>query len=92
MGGSKTSLIDPIIDIVVDVGVDLLDGLAQSERIVVIGALLHCSKGAVEHAEYIGRFVTDDGLLHTVPEQGHRDATGVIGIGFLIELIEKIRF
>ena len=82
----ETAAIDPVVDVLVDIGIDLIDTRPQRIRIEIRGVAGQRIKGAVEHADDVRRFVADDGLLLQVPEQRHRHPAAVIGLGVGVEL------
>ena len=88
--GGKARFVDAVVDVVVDPAVQLVNFLAQLNRVVIPGAGTVRVKRGIEHANDFSGFIADDRLVFLVPQHRHRYASGVVRIGAQIELIQEI--
>ena len=89
LAGGESGFIDPVVDVVIDPAVQLINLRAQRRRVVISCAGAQSVKGGIQHADDFRRLIADNGLLLLVPQYRHRNAPAVVRIGMQIELIEK---
>ena len=90
LAGRKPGFIDTVVDVVVDPAVQLVNFIAQLNRVVVPGAGAVCIKRGIKHADDFRRFVADNRLVFLVPQYRDSNASGVVRIGAQIKLVEEI--
>ena len=90
LAGGETGLIDTVVDVVVNPAVQLVNLIAQFNRVVIPGAGAVRIKRGIEHADDFRGLIADDRLVFLVPQHRHGHASGVVRIGAQIELVEEI--
>src|SRR5215467_7656273 len=87
LGGSEAALVNSIVHVVIDIGVNLVDPGTQVSGKKIDLPTSPLIEGGVQHPDNLGGFVVDDRVAVFIPQYRNRHAARVFGAGQSIDLV-----
>ena len=83
--------IDPVVHILVDEGIEVVDLFPDSVLIQIDPALGEAIEFTVEHAHEVVVGIGDDALGHRIPQHRDGEPSPIVWIGGLVDLAEELK-
>ncbi len=86
----ESCAIDPVVHVLVDEGIEVVDFFPDSVLIQVDLALGEAIELAVEHAHEVVVGIGDDAFRHRIPQHRDGEPSPIVRIGGLVGLAEEL--